>query len=104
MTGLVVLIALALLAVLWWDGMASKEVARHAGARACRDGQAQFLDDTVVLLKLRVQRAPGGALGFYRLYGFEFSSDGEYRYHGYIHMLGHQVQKLEMDPYRSFEM
>lgn len=84
--------------------MASKEIARHTGARACREGGVQFLDDTVVLLKLRVRRISGGTLGLYRLYGFEFSSDGEYRYSGYIHMLGRYVQKLEMDPYRSYEM
>ena len=101
MTGLVVWIIVALLAVFWWEGMASKELARQAGARACREGGVQFLDDTVVLTKLRVRRGMDGGVNFYRLYGFEFSSDGAYRYNGVIHMLGRQVLKVEMDPYRS---
>ncbi|MDY6979017.1 MAG: DUF3301 domain-containing protein [Pseudomonadota bacterium] len=99
LTGLLIFIPVALLAVLWWKGMGSKEIARRAGARACREAQVQFLDDSVALHRLRVRRGPGGALALYRLYGFEFTSSGERRHNGYIHMLGHQLQKLEMEPY-----
>lgn len=98
LTGLLIFIPIALLAVLWWKGMASKEIARRAGSRACRQAQVQFLDDTVALQKLRIRRDPRGAMALYRLYGFEFTVDGEVRHNGYIHMLGHHLQKLELDP------
>ena len=62
LTGLLIFIPIALLAVLWWKGMGSKEIARRAGARACREARAQFLDDSVALHKLRVRRGPRGAL------------------------------------------
>jgi hypothetical protein len=41
-------------------------------------------------------------LALYRVYRFEFTSDGEYRYDGAVHMLGHHVQKVEMDAYRTY--
>lgn len=97
MTTFLVLTISGLLLFLWWDGMASKEIARAAGARVCRAKEVQFLDDTVAQQKLRLQRGPRGALQLYRLYGFEFTRDGEHRQNGYIHMLGHQLQKVEME-------
>ncbi|MEX2365459.1 MAG: DUF3301 domain-containing protein [Pseudohongiellaceae bacterium] len=99
---MLVFIIAVLLVLFWWDGMASKEVALAAGARACREAQVQFLDDSVALHKLRVRRGPRGALALYRLYGFEFTSSGERRHNGYIHMLGHHLQKLQMDPYPEY--
>jgi len=99
LTGLLVFIPIALLVVLWWKGMGRKEIARRAGIRACREAQVQFLDDSVALQKLRVRRGPRGVLALYRIYVFEFTSSGERRHLGYIHMLGHHLQKLEMDPY-----
>lgn len=102
LTGLLVFIPIALLVVWWWKGMGSKEIARRAGVRACREAQVQFLDDSVALHRLRVRRGPRGALVLYRVYGFEFTSSGERRHHGYIHMLGHHLQKLEMDPYPEY--
>jgi hypothetical protein len=98
LTGLLVFIPVALLAVLWWKGMATKEIARRAGARACLAAEVQFLDDTVALHKLRIRRDPRGAMALYRLYGYEFTFDGEHRHNGYIHMLGQHLHKLEMDP------
>lgn len=99
LTGLLVFIPIALLAVLWWKGMGSKEIARRAGIRACHEAGVQFLDDSVALHKLRVRRGPRGALTLYRVYGFEFTGSGERRHNGSIHMLGHHLQKLEMEPY-----
>ncbi|MGD8712838.1 MAG: DUF3301 domain-containing protein [Thiohalophilus sp.] len=97
------MIPIALLAMLWWKGMATREIAHRVGARACREADVQFLDDTVALQKLRLRRGSHGSLALYRLYIFEFASDGEFRYHGYIHMLGHKLQKLEMEPYKIIE-
>lgn len=103
MAGFLVFIISALLVFVWWDGMASKEVARDAGARACREHQVQFLDDTVALQKLRLRRDPRGTLKLYRVYGFEFTGDGEFRHGGTIHMLGQHLLKLEMSHGQSTE-
>lgn len=84
----------------WWDTMRSKEMARSAGKHACDRAQVQFLDDTVALKKLRLQRDQNGRLQWRRLFVFEFTSDGSCRYQGRIYLNGKQVQTVEMDAYR----
>lgn len=84
----------------WWDTMQSKEAAKDAGKHACDRAQVQFLDDTVALKKLRLQRGENGRLQLWRLFVFEFTSDGAFRYQGRITVAGKQVRQVEMDPYR----
>lgn len=90
----------ALLIWLWWDGLGAKEIARRKGKQLCRDADLQFLDDTVMQSKLRVCFYQQKKLGIYRRFIFEFSSDGETRYEGYVDMFGHHVIASEMQPYR----
>ena len=85
---------------LWWDGLGAKEIARQKGKLLCQQADVQFLDDTVVLRKLRLCRHRSGNIGIYRRFGFEFSSDGEQRYQGYIDMLGSIILTTHMEPYR----
>lgn len=91
---------LLLLLWYWWETMQCKEIARHAGSRACRDAGVQFLDDTVEHKKIWLRRNEYGRLQLCRLFFFEFSSDGAHRYQGRIVMLGQRVQEVEMDAYR----
>jgi hypothetical protein len=84
----------------WWDTVRTKEIARKAGMRACEQGGVQFLDDTVVRHKIRLRRDQQGRLQWNRIYGFEFSSDGEYRYKGMVELLGHRIKRVHMEPYR----
>jgi len=81
----------------WLDGMRSKEQARAAGKRACDDTGAQFLDDTVVLTRVRLKRLPTGTLAFRREYRFEFSVSGAVRQHGRVVVHGGRALDLEMD-------
>lgn len=59
-----------------------------------------FLDDTVVLKRLRLARDGLSRLVFRREYRFEFSSDGSQRYRGEITLLGQSLEDIVMDAYR----
>lgn len=84
----------------WLDAMRGKELARAAGRRACEQAQVQFLDDTVELVRVRVRRDARGHLGLRREYRFEFSDDGADRRGGEIALLGRQVLRVVLEPYR----
>lgn len=99
MTWFFILLVLPLVWV-WWDGLGAKEIARAYGKRTCRERDVLFLDDTVALSLTRLRRDASGHLRFYRRFDFEFTSDGEQRYRGYVDMLGPQVIHVEMDVYR----
>ena len=96
------IVILLMCGVIWYllVGMRAKELARRAGKLACENMDVLFLDDTVVLEKIRIRRSPTGSLAFFRVYNFEFTSDGGERYKGSISMLGRKTQKLDMPPYR----
>lgn len=98
--GWLFVIVLLLFAWLWWDGLGAKEIARQKGKAICDKADVQFLDDTVVLGRLRLCRHRAGHIGLYRRFYFEFSSDGECRYRGYIDMLGSVILDTHMEPYR----
>ncbi|MGD8926599.1 MAG: DUF3301 domain-containing protein [Thioalkalispiraceae bacterium] len=91
---------LALLLWLWWGGLAAKEVAHMECKRLCSNADVLFLDDSVALIRLRLCRHRTGRIGLYRRFAFEFSTDGELRYKGYVDMLGETVIHTHMDPYR----
>jgi len=86
-----VLAVLLLPAAFWWSSFHAREAARRAARRHCEAQGAQFLDDSVALTRLRVQREVTGRLAFYREYRFEFSNDGEDRFAGQIRLIGRRV-------------
>ena len=94
------ILLVVLLAWLWWDGLGANEIAHAACQRLCREHDVLFLDDTVALTRLRLKRNSRGSISIYRRFSFEFTSDGELRYQGYVDMLGMQVSHTEMDVYR----
>lgn len=95
---LVAFLGFAALAWYWMDALRSKEIARAAGLRACQQAEAQFLDDTVELTKLRLRRDARGQLAVYREYRFEFTRNHDYRLRGEMAMLGRRVVRLALDP------
>ncbi len=97
--GWLLVILLLLLAWLWWDGLGAKEVARIRSKQLCEKADVLFLDDTVVQTRLRLCRHKTGKVGIYRRFYFEFCTDGDRRYAGYIDMLGHSVLGTYMEPY-----
>ena len=83
----------------WLDAIRCKELAREAGKVACKKYDLVFLDDTVVIKKIRLRRNTAGSMKLYREYQFEFSSDGVYRYKGVISMIGKYIKNINMDAY-----
>jgi hypothetical protein len=95
---LTVILGIAVLAWFWMDALRCKEIARAAGLRACQQVEAQFLDDTVEITKLRLRRTVQGRIVLYREYRFEFTHNRDYRLRGDIAMLGQRVLRLELEP------
>jgi len=93
------LLFLVLLALLgfWWDSLGARQAAREAGRQVCEREGAQFLDDTVAISRLRLQRNSHGRLAFYREYRFEYSLSGEERLPGRVNLLGKQVLRVVMN-------
>jgi hypothetical protein len=84
----------------WWHSVSAYEVAYQQAKARCKQLELQFLDDTLDLEKLRLCRHSKGYMQFCRLYQFEFSSDGNSRYIGYVQLSGLQFEKIEMEAYR----
>jgi Protein of unknown function (DUF3301) len=95
----VALLALALLAWLWYDSMRARERAVAAGKSACARERLQFLDETVECTSVRPARDAAGRLQLRRVYRFEFSDDGSRRRAGLIVMLSGEVESLTMEPF-----
>ncbi len=87
----------------WWDSSGTREIAIRQGRQLCQQAGVIFLDETVAVQQLRLRRQSSGSLVFYRRYGFEFCTDGEHRYSGYMDMLGRSIQHSYMDAYRVTE-
>ena len=95
----VALVAVALLAWLWYDSMRARERAVAVGQAACAREQLQFLDETVECTSVRPARNAAGRLVLRRVYRFEFSDDGSRRRAGSIVMLSGEVESLTMEPF-----
>lgn len=95
----VALVAVALLAWLWYDSMRARERAVALGQAACARERLQFLDETVECTSVRPARNAAGHLVLRRVYRFEFSDDGSRRRSGQIVMLSGEVESLTMEPF-----
>lgn len=93
----IVLVALGVF--FWLDSLRARERAVAAGRSACERYSLQFLDDTVSISRLRLDRDDEGQLKFARTYTFEFSDTGNNRRHGAIVMLGGELQDVQIEPY-----
>ncbi|HNQ05093.1 MAG TPA: DUF3301 domain-containing protein [Thiobacillaceae bacterium] len=83
--------ALGLLAMQWWDGLQKRELALQAAQRACVQAGVQLLDASVALRKLGLRRDEKQRMRLYREFAFEYSSSGEDRQPGRVYMLGARV-------------
>ena len=100
-TGQILILLLLFLAAWYWlDSLHIKHLASDAGRQECDRANLEFLDDTVVLRKIRLSRDKSGRVQIKRKYRFEFTSDEHNRYTGDITMLGKRVQHIALEPYR----
>lgn len=85
------------LAWYWYAGLHAREQAVAASRRACQDAGLQFLDDSVVLRRLRLARNDAGHVQLQRDFHFEFSDTGDNRRPGVVRMLGERVEWVSLD-------
>ena len=97
---LAVIILLISSLLYWLDSIRAKENATKHAKAACKKVLLEFLDDTVLIKKVRLRRNTQGQLSIYREYEFEFSSTGEFRYKGQVRLLGQYLIDVEMEPYQ----
>jgi len=97
MTSILILLFLALLGWFWMNSIRAKEIAMQASAAACKQIQAQFLDQTASLKKIYLIRNNTGRLGLERTYSFDFSRDRENRLKGLVTIKGQVVTKVLLD-------
>jgi len=97
---LLLLGALALAAVFWWRTNELKQVAYRVAKRRCDESDVQFLDDSVVLSKVRFRRNDKGRIALLCGFSFEFSTLGDKRYRGEMQFLGRQLNYVMIDPHK----
>jgi hypothetical protein len=95
--GVVLLAGLAWLAM---DNLRAREAAIDAARRACAGDGVQLLDDTVMLVSLRIARDGGSRAILRRVYQFEFSDTGNNRLAGAVTLAGSRVDTLYLEPHR----
>ncbi len=88
---------LFLLLWLWRDSLKVREQAIHITRHACAQINAQLLDDTVELIKVRFCRNKKGSMALCRLYNFDFTLDGELRRSGSIKMKSQYLEDIVLD-------
>jgi hypothetical protein len=93
------ILLMAGVALLWFDGLGTRETAIEAARRACAAEGVQLLDDTVMLASLWPQRRSSGTITLRRIYHFEFSDTGNNRLDGSVTLVGRTVQALYLEPH-----
>ncbi len=91
---------IAFVAIFWWKTLGIKQIAYQVAKRRCDELGVQLLDQSIMLRGIALKRAASGNISILRKFVFEFSSTGEERYRGEIHMLGLGVNKVELDAHR----
>ena len=97
MASILIILFLALLAWFWLNSIRAKEIAMQASAEACKQIEAQFLDQTASLKKLRISRNQNGRMIFERIYSYDFSRDRETRIQGLVTIIGQRVTQVLLD-------
>jgi hypothetical protein len=88
------LIVLTFLVWFWADSLRVRERALVACTKACKEVNAQLLDQSVALRRIRITRDRNGRAAWLRTYRFEYSLDGTQRLRGSITMRGRSVETI----------
>lgn len=97
MQQLVLLFFIFIITAYWIDSVQVKEIAKRAGAYACKKHDVQFLDNTVIKQKTAIKRHPTNLIQLQRTYTFEYSIDGTKRDSGIIITSGHHIHEIQID-------
>jgi hypothetical protein len=85
------LILLAATLWLWLDSLKARDAGMQAARAACAAERCLFLDDTVAIESLWPARDDEGRLRLRRVYGFEYSDNGNNRRPGSVTLIGATV-------------
>ena len=91
---LLALVALIIIVWFWADSLRARERALRICAKACKEINAQLLDETVALRRLSLARNEYGRSVWRRTYRFEYSLDRTRRLRGSVVMRGHAVETV----------
>jgi len=97
MANIIIILFLVLLAWFWLNSIRVKEIAMQAAAEACKQIEAQFLDQTASLEKIGFERNSRGRLTLQRTYSFDFSRDRETRQKGHVNLSGQVITQVFLD-------
>jgi hypothetical protein len=75
-------------------------LARQAARKHCEQVGVQLLDQNILLKRMSIARSPHSLFALKRIYDFEFSSIGDFRYQGHIILLGKRIQGIELEPFK----
>jgi hypothetical protein len=81
---------------LLWASLKAREAAVDASRAACRAESFLFLDDTVAIESVWAVRDEEGQLKVRRIYGFEYSDNGNNRRRGSVTVIGSRVVALHL--------
>lgn len=93
----ILLLAIAMVFWLFWQGRRQAEHARRYAQRYCQQHQLQFLDIAWRNGKLAKK---GRHFGWLSNYDFAFSSDQQTRYEGELQLLNLRLVNITTPPYR----
>lgn len=96
---IIALLILILGVWLFWQTRSMAELAKQAISEHCDKFGLQLL--TVARIKLKPSRNSRGHFCWRATYQFEFSSDGESWYLGYLVINGQQIIKIDTPAYRQ---
>jgi hypothetical protein len=86
--------------ILYWQAaMRAKEMAVSAATKECKLCDVQLLDQTVHQTKLSMSRDGSGQWRIWRDYQFEYTDDGDARFHGRVTLLGRRVLRVALDTF-----
>ncbi len=88
----------ALIVLFWFSSMRARERATTLARLTCKNYGAQFLDQTVSLKRIGVERNRRGQLQFRRLYSFEYSYEGAERIEATVTMHGTRSELIRLLP------
>jgi len=88
------LIPLILAIMYWWRTSGQKSVAVAAARAYCKDRSLQFLDETLVFTRYRIERDSLRRRRLCRIYEFDYCPDGVNRLTGEIILRGYRVLRV----------
>ena len=97
MSELLIVLAIGTALLYWQAAARSKEIAIRAARQECKRSGVQLLDQTVLLTKLSMSRDYMGRWRLWRMYLFEYATDGEERFKGQLTILGPRVIRIELE-------